>query len=130
MTGFCHSRTRIKTSIRIRNFRTQRHNTALKVFAASRGHVKYTRLPDRTYVSQARTEEELTRHIYSIGEYSIGTVMLRVLHEFCVHGTRVADPQSLGTVRVRIQHSKTALDPIPDSEHLNVKFSLIFFISL
>jgi hypothetical protein len=43
----------------------------MKVFAASKGHVKYTRLPNRTYVSQARTEEELTRHIYSIGKYGM-----------------------------------------------------------
>jgi hypothetical protein len=41
--------------------------TNFKVFASAKGHVKYTRLPDRTYLPLARTEEEFTKTISSIG---------------------------------------------------------------
>ena len=53
----------------------ERRPTNFKVFTSARGHVKYSRLPDRTYLPVSRTEEELTRTIHNIGTYYVQQLM-------------------------------------------------------
>ena len=53
----------------------ERRTTNFKVFTSARGHVKYSRLPDRTYLPVSRTEEELTRTIHNIGTYYVQQLM-------------------------------------------------------